>query len=91
MRYILAFFVPPLAILLCGKPFQFILNLIFWLASIPLIFMMGIGFFVWLICAAHAVIVCRSKFAEAQVGRIVSAIQSQGAAIAAAQSDSARR
>ncbi|MDB5354810.1 MAG: hypothetical protein JWN24_1263 [Phycisphaerales bacterium] len=86
MRYILAFIAPPFALLICRKPFQFILNLIFWLASFPLIFVGGLGFIVWLICAAHALIVCRTAFAEAQVGKIVNAIQSQNAAIAAAQS-----
>lgn len=51
MRFIIALFIPPLAVLLCGKPFQAIVNLLFWLASLPLLFVMGLGALVW-VCPA---------------------------------------
>ncbi|WP_299735299.1 YqaE/Pmp3 family membrane protein [uncultured Endozoicomonas sp.] len=34
MRYFLAIILPPLAVLLCGKPFQVILNIILWILGI---------------------------------------------------------
>lgn len=30
MLYVLAIFLPPVAVLLCGKPFQAILNIVLW-------------------------------------------------------------
>ncbi len=58
MLYLVAIVIPPLAVLLCGKPFQAILNLI------PLIFGIlifvgtlglanGITFVIWIACIAH--------------------------------------
>jgi hypothetical protein len=77
MRYVLAFFLPPFAILACKKPVQFVLNLVVWLISLPLILFMGIGLIGWLFCTAHALIVCAFKRQEAQVNRIVSAIEAR--------------
>jgi len=58
MLYLFAILIPPLGLLLCGKPFQAILSLVFWvLAWIFAIF--GAGFIMWLILAAHAVFVVR--------------------------------
>jgi uncharacterized membrane protein YqaE (UPF0057 family) len=36
MMYLLALFLPPLAVLLCGKPFQALINLILWIPTIHL-------------------------------------------------------
>ena len=77
MRYVLAIVLPPFAILGCGKPFQFLLNLVFWLLSLPLLFFLGIGIFVWLLCTVHAVVVCTMRDRNKQMDRLVAAIQSR--------------
>lgn len=33
MRYVLAILLPPVAVLMCGKPMQALLNLILWIAG----------------------------------------------------------
>jgi uncharacterized membrane protein YqaE (UPF0057 family) len=77
MRYLFAIFLPPLALLLCKKPIQAVLNLILWLVSIPLLFFFGIGVFVWLACSVHALIVCASCSADRRLDRVVAAIESR--------------
>jgi hypothetical protein len=67
MRYIIAILVPPLAILLCGRWVHFVVNLILWLLSFPLLFFMGIGIFVWLLCAAYAIAICRTASMDKRV------------------------
>src|SRR2546423_13459801 len=47
MRYLLAIIAPPFALLLCGKPIQFVLNLLLWIASFPLLFFFGAGIVLW--------------------------------------------
>jgi len=60
MLYLLAFLIPPLALLLSGKPFQAVISAIAWiLAWVLAIF--GAGFIMWLILAAHAVFVVRDR------------------------------
>ena len=77
MRYILAIFLPPFALLVCKKPIQFVLNLILWLLSFPLLFVFGIGGFVWLACSVHALFVCGTTRADRQVERVVAAIKNR--------------
>ena len=82
MRYFVAFIVPPVAIAMCKRWGHFVLNLIFWLLSIPLMLFMGVGIIIWFICIAHAIAVCRMSSVDKRVDRIVSAVQqSQGARI----------
>lgn len=58
MLYLVAIVIPPLAVLLCGKPFQAIFNLILLVFGI-LIFIgtlglaNGITFVIWIACIAH--------------------------------------
>lgn len=60
MLYLVALLLPPLALLLCGKPIQAILSAVFWiLAWILAIF--GAGFIVWLVLAVHAIFVVRDR------------------------------
>ncbi|MEX1221737.1 MAG: YqaE/Pmp3 family membrane protein [Idiomarina sp.] len=55
MRYLLAIFLPPLAILTTGKIFQAILNFILCIAVILLsVFSLGGLFWLWLVCIMHA-------------------------------------
>lgn len=59
MLYLVAIVIPPLAILLCGKPFQAIFNLLLLIFGL-LIFVgtlglaNGITFVIWIACIAHA-------------------------------------
>ncbi len=77
MRYIFAIFLPPLALFLCKKPIQAVLNLIFWLLSLPLLAFFGFGAFLWLACSVHAIIVCMSTSADHRLDRVVAAIESR--------------
>jgi hypothetical protein len=85
MRYILAIFIPPLAMVGCRKPIQLLINLAFWLLSLPLLLVMGIGAFVWLFCSIHALIVCSSCAADRRLDRIVNAIDARNQGNAAAK------
>jgi len=58
MMYILAFLLPPLALLFAGKPFQAIFSAIFWILS-WILAIFGTGFIMWLILAIHAILVVR--------------------------------
>lgn len=62
MLYVLAFLLPPVAVLMCGKPFQFLLNIIlcciFWIPGI-----------------IHAFYVVNNHLIEKQTGKIVDAIE----------------
>lgn len=62
MLYVIAFFIPPLAVLLCGKPLQFLLNIILCL-------------FFWLPGVIHAFLVVNNHLVEKQTDRIVEAIE----------------
>jgi uncharacterized membrane protein YqaE (UPF0057 family) len=64
MRYILAIFIPPVAVFLCGKPFQGIisifLTLLFWIPGV-----------------IHALFVVHNHLADKRTDRIVKAIRQQ--------------
>lgn len=60
MLYLIALLIPPLALLLCGKPFQAILSAVIWiLAWIFALF--GAGFIMWVILAVWAIMVVRDR------------------------------
>jgi hypothetical protein len=81
MRFVLAIVLPPFAVLSCGKPFQFVLNLVFWLASLPLMLFFGIGVFLWFLCILHAFAVCGTRDRNKQMDRLVNAIEGRPAAV----------
>ena len=60
MRYFLAIILPPLAVLLCGKPIQFILNIL-----LTLLF--------WIPGVIHAILVVNGHLADKRTDRIVKA------------------
>lgn len=66
MRYLLAILLPPVAVLLCGKPLQALLNLILTL-------------FLWLPGAVHAILVVNSHLADERIKELAKAIQSRPA------------
>ena len=62
MLYLLAVVLPPLAVLLCGKPFQALL-------SIPLS-LMG-----WALGVIHALFVVSNHYADQRSQRLISAVE----------------
>jgi uncharacterized membrane protein YqaE (UPF0057 family) len=61
MRYVLAIFLPPIAVLICGKPVQALLNFILTL-------------FLWIPGVIHACFVVHNYYADRRTDRIVKAI-----------------
>ncbi len=81
MLYLCALILPPLALFLSGKPFQGILNLLLWLASVIFaITILGftIGFVLWVICAVHAIFVVHSAAADARTKALLDAMKEKG-------------
>ena len=62
MRYLIAILLPPLAVLLCGKPIQFVLNLFLTL----LVYVPGL---------IHAILVVQNYYADKRTDRIVKAVK----------------
>lgn len=62
MRYLLAILLPPLAVLICGKPFQAFLNLLLTLC-------------LWVPGAVHAVLVVNNYYEDRRARQIVDAIE----------------
>lgn len=65
MRYLLAIIMPPIAVLLCGKPVQFILNIL-----LTLLF--------WIPGVIHAILVVNSHLADERTARLEKAIRESG-------------
>lgn len=64
MRYLLAIILPPVAVLLCGKPFQFILSILLTLCF-------------WIPGVIHAICVVNSHLADKRTDRLVKAMKSR--------------
>jgi uncharacterized membrane protein YqaE (UPF0057 family) len=62
MRYFLALLLPPLAVLFCGKPIQFVLNLVLCLLG-------------WIPGIIHALIVVSSHKADKRTDKLVDAMK----------------
>jgi uncharacterized membrane protein YqaE (UPF0057 family) len=62
MRYLLAIILPPAAVLLCGKPVQFILNVILTLL-------------LWIPGVIHAILVVNSHLADNRTKRLEKTIR----------------
>jgi hypothetical protein len=72
MSYLLAFLVPPLAILFQGRPFQAILNGLLWLCSLLLIILPFVaGQAGWLLSVIWALAVVYNVRSEARDRRLV--------------------
>ena len=75
MIYILAFFIPPLALLLNGQPFSALLNFVLILPCI----VFGLVFHVlWLVPSAHAIIAIYMDRENRKHRKIVDAIEHHG-------------
>lgn len=64
MRYLIAILLPPLAVFLCGKPFQALLNILLTLCF-------------WIPGVVHALFVVHSHLADKRTDRIVEAMKGQ--------------
>lgn len=76
MIYLLAFFCSPLALLLSGKPFQALANLILYVLSIVCwltILFAHAGFVVWAIAVLHAILSINNAREERRARRIIAA------------------
>jgi len=62
MRYLLAILLPPVAVFLCGKPIQGILNILLTLAF-------------WVPGVVHALFVVHSHLADKRTDRIIDAME----------------
>ena len=62
MRYLIAILLPPLAVFLCGKPIQAIINIFLTLAF-------------WIPSVVHALFVVNSHLADKRTEKIVDAIK----------------
>jgi hypothetical protein len=72
MSYLLAFLVPPLAILFQGRPFQAILNGLLWVCSLLLIILPFVaGQAGWLLAVIWALAVVHNARSEARDRRLV--------------------
>ena len=65
MRYLLAIILPPLAVLLCGKPIQFLLNILLTLCF-------------WVPGVVHAILVVHDHLEDKRANRLMKAIQTRG-------------
>jgi hypothetical protein len=75
MIYILAVFVPPLALLLNGQPFAAILNFVLiW----PCLFFGLIFHVLWLVPAAHAIVAISMRREDRRHREVVDAIERHG-------------
>jgi hypothetical protein len=81
MIYLAAIFIPPLALLLIGKWFQAILNLILyaaaWILTLTIVFHAG-GFICWLIAVVHAILAINSHRAERRHREMIAAVAAGG-------------
>jgi len=72
MRYLLAFLVPPLAILLSGRPFQAVFNALLWgLGLVLLVLPFVPGLLTWALAIVWAVLVVNARNREARDQRLV--------------------
>lgn len=71
MLYLVALILPPLAILICGKPFQAVFNLLLILAGFLL-------FPLWILVPIHSLLVVSSRNADKRTDRIVKSMDRNG-------------
>jgi beta-lactamase regulating signal transducer with metallopeptidase domain len=82
MIYLLAILFPPLALLIYGKIFQAIFNLLIWLLaliSIPIaifpVFTLGLPMIIWGIAVVHAILAVNSAKQDARAREVADAMR----------------
>ena len=71
MSYLLAILVPPLALLLQGRPFQALFNGVLWLVALVLMILPVSGVFVWGAAVLWAFLVVHARRSEARDRRLI--------------------
>lgn len=72
MSYLLAILVPPLAVLLQGRPFQAVFNGLLWIGGLLFILLPFVaGQAAWLLAVIWAVVVVYSRRSEARDRRMI--------------------
>lgn len=66
MLYLIAILLPPLAVLLCGKPFQAVLNLLLCVITI------------WIGAVIHAIFVVHNYYADQRQERLIREMRNRG-------------
>lgn len=67
--YLLAIFIPPLYLLIRKRWIAAIVNGTFYLLSLPLLFVFGVGIFLWFFCALQVVWDLRATIREREMQR----------------------
>jgi uncharacterized membrane protein YqaE (UPF0057 family) len=75
MLIILAFFLPPLALLLAGMPFQALINLVLCILSIIGFVFLWPGVVMSVVAVAHAILMIHNQRADRRAQRIIDAIE----------------
>ena len=73
IRYILAIFLPPVAVFLCGKPIQGIINIFLLVGGFMILTVPGA-----LVAVVHALFVVHSHHSDKQTKKIIKAINKKG-------------
>lgn len=74
MRYLLAFIMPPAAVLSCKDGIPAMINFGLWLAAWPMIFF-GLGFILYLISAIHACLIVQEFYTARRAQELQAAIR----------------
>lgn len=73
--YLVAFLIPPLAVLCCGKVFQALFNFALWVVAWLTLLIFGAGLLAWLVCAVHAVLVVGQNKNERRHSELIGALR----------------
>ncbi|HEY6334452.1 MAG TPA: hypothetical protein VI113_01080 [Alphaproteobacteria bacterium] len=80
MIYLVAIFVSPLALILIGKPFQAIANLILYILALALVVTLvfsWLGALLWLIGVVHAILAINAHKADLRNKALIEAVKAQ--------------
>lgn len=77
MRYLLAILLPPIAVLICGKPFQAVINLLFCLLAIVSLFIFPLCFPLLALCIIHALFIAHNYYADERNKELIAAMRGQ--------------
>lgn len=73
MRYLIAIIVPPLAVLLCGKLFQTLLNAALFCGGVVLL-AAGVGLPLVIAAVVHALLVVSSALADKRANKVIQSL-----------------
>ena len=75
MRYLPALLFPPLAVLLCAKPFQAVFNFLLWAGTVAAAALTaGVGVVFYPVPVIHALLVVQSRLADNRQRQLIRAV-----------------